>query len=374
MPTLTVSPNPADPSTVVSVQGSGFANAKTRLLLDGQGATTNIFRPKKDGTFAVGITVSSTAKTQSLIAQQQNGSTWTQVASTAIVVQSVTPVPPPTTNSVNVSSVAGILSALADDTVDEIVVANGTYSISGSGNQASNSLWIGSKFASRTRPITVRAQTTGGVIFDAGGGYMGGMSINGGAHDQTWDGFQFANGTTSQTGVIVFGGYSGLAAPYNITLRNFTIQHSVHRVGSGTTDHAVYFSYALEGWKNILVDHLTVDASDTMGLATAIHMDHGYASDAPNVAAHDVTVTNLTFTGNTSAAGQQALILWQPPTKNWLFDTASITNAGGQAVRFESIGASNIVFKNITSVNSHGFYSSLGNPPPGVTITNCSFG
>ncbi len=285
-----------------------------------------------------------------------------------------TPAPTPTQapgiNSVRVTSIPGLLTALADNTVDEIVVANGTYTISASSNQASNSLWIGSRYASRTNPVTVRAETVGGVTFTAGGGALGGLAFNGGAHDQTWNGFHFANGTVSQTGVIVFGGYAGQKAPHDITLRNITVDHSVHRVNNGTTDHAVYFSYALDTWGAILIDNLTVDASDTMGLASAIHMDHGYASDAPNVPAHGVTVRNLTFSGNAGAAGQQAIILWQPPVHDWLFDGATITNAGGQATRFESIGAKNVEFENITSTNSHGFYSSLGNPPPGVTLSN----
>jgi hypothetical protein len=262
------------------------------------------------------------------------------------------------------------MTALSDNTVDEIVVANGTYSISGSGNQAANSLWISSKYASRTRPITVRAATVGGVTFDAGGGYMGGISFNGGVHDQTWDGFRFAHGTTSQTGVIVFGGYSGMAAPHNITLKHLTVEASCHRVGSGTTDHAVYFSYALEGWHDILVEDLTVNATDTMGLASGIHMDHGYTSDSPNVPAHGVTVRRLVFNGNKGIASQQAIILWKPAIHDWLFDGATITNAGSAAIRYEPIYGTNIAFKNITSVNSGGFYSSQGPNPAGVTFLN----
>jgi hypothetical protein len=281
-----------------------------------------------------------------------------------------TPTPLSDTKTVTVNSIPGLLSALADNTVDVIVVANGTYSISGSANQASNSLWIGSKYASRTRPITVQAATVGGVTFDGGGGYLGGISFNGGAHDQTWDGFRFANGTTSQTGVIVFGGYSGMAAPYNISLKHITIEASCHRVGSGTTDHALYFSYALEGWHDILVEDFTVNATDTMGLASGVHMDHGYAADAPNVAAHGVTVRRLTFNGNKGIASQQAIILWQPPTRDWLFDGATITDAGGVAIRYEPTPGTNIVFKDITSVNSGGFYSSQGPTPAGVTFIN----
>jgi hypothetical protein len=213
------------------------------------------------------------------------------------------------------------------------------------------------------------------VTFDAGGGSLGGLSFTSGAHDQTWSGFHFANGRTSQTGVIVFGGYAGQAAPYNIALKHITIDASCHRVApyNTATDHAVYFSYAREGWKNILLQDLTVEATDAMGLSSGIHMDHGYVSDAPNVAAHDVTVRRMTFHGNKTITGQQAIILWAPPTRNWLFEANTITNAGGGAVRFESKGASGIVFKDNVSTNSRGFYSSMGTKPPGVTLTNNSF-
>ena len=58
-------------------------------------------------------------------------------------------------------------------------------------SQASNSLWIGSRYASRTRAVIVRAETRGGVTFDGGGTtYFGGISFEDGAHDQTWDGFR----------------------------------------------------------------------------------------------------------------------------------------------------------------------------------------
>jgi hypothetical protein len=270
-----------------------------------------------------------------------------------------------------VTSVPALLAALVDNTVDRIVVADGTYRISPASSQATNSLWIGSRYAKRTNPVTVRAETIGGVTFDGGGGYLGGISFEEGAHDQTWNGFRFANGNTSQDGVIMFGGYAGLAAPYAITLRNITIEHTVHRVdATHTVDHAVYFSYALDTWRDILIDGLTVDASDAMGLASAIHMDHG---GTVNVPAHGVTVRNLTFYGNTGSAVQQAIILWKPAVHDWLFDGASIMNAGGTAATFESIGARNIVFQNIVSTNSHGFWSTLGANPPGVTFINDSW-
>jgi len=48
-------------------------------------------------------------------------------------------------------------------------------------------------------------------------------------------------------------------------------------------------------------------------------------------------------------------------------------DAGGLAVRFESSPASHIVFRDITSRNSGGFYSSMGSTPPGVTFLHNSF-
>lgn len=93
MPTLTVVPSPATPSSVVNVSGDGFANAKTRLSLDGQGTTTNIFRPRRDGSFAVGITVSPSVRIQLLVAEQQSGSTWAEVVRTTIPVQKTAPPP-----------------------------------------------------------------------------------------------------------------------------------------------------------------------------------------------------------------------------------------------------------------------------------------
>ena len=47
--------------------------------------------------------------------------------------------------SVRVTSISGLLDTLADDTVTDIVVANGTYSVSLASSLASNSLWIGDR-------------------------------------------------------------------------------------------------------------------------------------------------------------------------------------------------------------------------------------
>jgi len=281
--------------------------------------------------------------------------------------------PTPTPATTRVASIAALKAALQVNATTDITVADGTYHVSPPQVQASDSLWIGSAYATRTNPVTVHAETTGGVTLDMGGVSSGCISFEEGAHDQTWDGFDCANGTINQTGAIMFGGYAGRNAPHDITVRDFTVEHTVHAANpTMTVDHAVYFSYALDTWGGILIDGLTVEATDTNGVTTAIHGDHGYPSDAPNVSAHGVTIRNVTYHGNSAAAAQNALILWTPPFHDWTFDGGTITNAGGNAVRFESQGAANILFRNIVSTNSHGFYSSMGANPPGVTFSGCS--
>jgi hypothetical protein len=239
--------------------------------------------------------------------------------------------------------------------------------VSRAGAEKETSLWIGSRFASRTRPITVRAETPGGVTFDgAGTAYFGGISFEEGAHDQTWDGFVFANGTPTQTGVITFGGYAGMAAAHHITLRNITLPRSITSSSTGATDHGVYFAQAVGGVHDILIDGLTVDGAG--GLDSALHF---YGSSAGNPNAWNVTVRRLSVAGTS-----QALMLWDSTLHDIAIDTAVITDAEDFAVRFESPGATDITISRITSTGSgsgQGFHSSLGPHPIGVTLVDNSF-
>ncbi len=158
------------------------------------------------------------------------------------------------------TSIPALLTALANNSISDIVVANGTYHVSGAASQGSDSLWIGARFAGRTNPVTVRAETKWGVTFDGGGAtYFGGLSFEAGAHDQTWDGFRFANGQPTQTGVVLFGGYAGLAAPYRMTLRNLYFAASIVSPETTATDAAVYWSTG--AGHDHLVDGLTVDGA-----------------------------------------------------------------------------------------------------------------
>jgi hypothetical protein len=289
---------------------------------------------------------------------------------------SPSPTPPPSGSgsTVTVSSISSLRSVLADNSVGTIIVKNGTYAVSRAANDSSTSLWIGPRYASRTRPVLVRAETTGGVTFTGSGGSgYGALAFEGGAHDQTWDGFRFTNMAAYQSGIIEIAGYTTRAAPHHITLRNLTITSSC--TGRATTangnvfDHAVYFSQAASpGAHDIVFENFNVDGRGN--LATAFHFFHG--ADQGGYNAHNVTIRNLTVIGT-----QQAFLIWEPSVYNVTLDGAHITNARAYAIRFETIGSkipTGIVIKNVTSTGSgyQGFYSTLGAHPPGVTFSNDS--
>ena len=274
-----------------------------------------------------------------------------------------TPVPGPGT--VDVSSIAALKRALADDSVTEIVVADGTYHVSPASLNHADSLWIGSAFADRSHPVSVRAETRGGVTFDGGGAStFGCLSFEEGVHDQTWDGFNCANGLANQAGVVTFGGYPGEAAPHHITLRNITIKASctgnATSASSPTTDHAFYISEAVGGPHDLRFSDITVDGAG--GLATAFHFFH---SDEANQNAWNVTIERLHVKGT-----QQAIVLWDATLHDITIDTADISDALRFAIHYEQGAA--ITLANITSTGSGsaGFYSSLGSTPAGVTFVN----
>ena len=240
-------------------------------------------------------------------------------------------------------------------------MANGTYRVSGASAGRADSLWIGARFAARTRPVLVRAETTGGVTFDGGGATSWiGLAFEDGAHDQTWQGFTLANGRPTSTGAIVFGGWAGDPAPHHITLRDITIARTVTSAnGPGVyLDHGVYFEMALGGVHDILIDGLTVDGSG--GLDSAIHFYHSAAGN-PN--AWNVTVRRMKVTGT-----EQAIIVWDRTVRNIVIEDSTITGATRFAVRYEDGGT--LTLRRITSTGSAmgGFYSSLGTNPPGVTF------
>ena len=165
--------------------------------------------------------------------------------------------------------------------------------------------------------------------------------------------------------MITFGGYSGQAAPHHITLRNWSLLGSLTTPSTGGTDHGVYFSYAVGGPHDIVLENLSVDGSG--GLDSAIHAFH---SDATNKNAWNVTIAGMSVSGT-----DQAVILWDSTIHDWTIRDSTITGATSFAVRYEDPGTG-ISFTNVTSTGTNtgrGFYSSLGSHPPGVTFTNTSW-
>jgi hypothetical protein len=134
-----------------------------------------------------------------------------------------------------------------------------------------------------------------------------GLSFEDGAHDQTWDGFNFANMEAEESGIVGIAGYTPRRAPHHITLRNITIERSctgsAHTASSPALGHAFYIANALDpGPHDLLFENITVDGRG--GLASAFHFFHS-TSAAPN--ASDLIVRGLRVTGT-----QQGIILWDP--------------------------------------------------------------
>jgi len=282
---------------------------------------------------------------------------------TPVAVSTAPPASTPAPGAVTVDSIAALKSALADDSVTDIVVADGTYHVSPASLTHADSLWIGAAYAKRTHPVIVRAETRGGVTFDGGGTTsFGCISFVEGAHDQTWDGFACANGTADQTGVVTFGGYAGKAAPHHIAMRNITIKASCK--GSATsasapaTDHAFYISEAVGGPHDLTFSDITVQGAG--GLATAFHFYH---SDASNQNGWNIRIERLHVSGT-----QQAIMLWDATLHDITIDTADITGASRYAIHYEA--GTDITLTHITSTGSgsSGFFSSLGGSPAGVTF------
>jgi hypothetical protein len=296
------------------------------------------------------------------------------VVRTGVVASAPTPSAPG--NVVNVASIAALKKALADNSVDEIVVADGTYHVSASSAIRPDSLWIGSAqagdydFAARTRPVTVRAATRGGVVLDGGGGSgYGGLSFEDGAHDQTWDGFTFANMTGTSSGIIEFGGNTPRRPPHHITLRNITIRNTCHRASSSSNqEQGIYFAHAAgTGPHDLLLEDITIDGTDPLSVWSGIHAFHG---DALNPPSSNVTIRRLHVRGTT-----YPIILWTTAAHDWLIEGADISGAASNAVRYEISGGLRNTIKDVVSTGSGqgGFYSSLGPNPAGLTLTNDSF-
>lgn len=279
----------------------------------------------------------------------------------------------PATNTVNVSSIAALKTAALDNTVDVIILADGTYSCANSTSELTTSLFFGGSYASRTRPLTIRSQTTGGVTFD-GGGSTCGIFVGVGAHGITFDGFRFANWFPDHSGVIVVGTRPGMVDPasYNITFKNITIENTC--VGGNTpgnfTDHAIYVASSIGGHHGLLFEDITVNApADTTRLLHSCLHVYGN-EDSSQTTAWGSTVRRL------SGRSKDGAIIWGNNIHDWLFDTMTFTNCSRFGVR-QQYANTGMEYRACTSTGSgvQGFYNGLSVgadnvPRTGTTFTN----
>ena len=170
------------------------------------------------------------------------------------------------------------------------------------------------------------------------------------------------------TGVVTFGGYSGMPAAHHITLRDLqflgSLTGSSTSVLSPSTDHAIYVSKAAGGPHDLVFEDITVDGSG--GLASAIQF---YSHDDVSSNAWNVWIRKLTVSGT-----QRGLIIWDSTLHDIVVDSATVTGALAYGVQYEQPGA-DIFLANVTTVGSGegGFHSSLGNAPPGLVFIDSSF-
>lgn len=285
--------------------------------------------------------------------------------------------------TVTVYSIPQLKTALADNSIGTITVANGTYSISTAASQGTNSLWI-NNFV-RTNPVLVRAETSGGVIFDGGGAtYFGGITFNNGSCYQTWDGFIFQNGSPTHTGVVVFGGYAGMTAPHHITLRNITVRNTWW-TGGTNQDHAIYYSKSqYPGPNNLLIENFTVTNSN---IASAHHFYHDYLSGDESGM---YNCRNVVIRVGHIYGTYQPIIIWARTIQGLVIEDIAIYGALEYAVRYEYGGG--ITLRRVTTTDSGyggiltGYYNNLGSypnvyeynedgiGPEKITFDSCYFG
>lgn len=275
-----------------------------------------------------------------------------------------------------VSSIAALKTALADDTLDEITVADGTYSCVNATSEAATSLFWGEAYASRTRPVVVRATTQGGVTFD-GGGATCGMYFGEGVHHLTFDGFRFANWVPVSSGVIVIGRHGAVeTAPHDLALKNITVLGTC--LGSNSPgeflDHAFYVSSAANpGPHDIRIADCSVvaPADTTRLLHSAIHMFG--TENGSETTGWNVTVERFT------ATAKDGMLVWGAAIHDCAFTDATFTSCSVFGAR-QQYADTNMAYLRCTSTGSgsQGFYSPVGTPtdhdaPSGTTFTGCSF-
>jgi hypothetical protein len=263
--------------------------------------------------------------------------------------------------SVMVSSISALLNARKLLTVSEVILVNGTYSMT----------WLDLGLVrTQAAPVLIRAETDGGVTLDLGGSSSPHLLFRNGLAYEEWRGFKFANSHPSDNGVIMFGEGNGTAV-HHLTLRNIEFLSSITTGpgpnGNYTNGQGLYFSWSTTGNHDILVDGFVSNAE----LWAPIHIYH----DEQAGPGHDITIRNATINCSGSH-GQMGIVAWSAEITGYLFEDIDIAGANEYGVRHNSGGT--MTFRRVTTTGSGvaGFYSNIGSYPSvsGITFDSCSFG
>jgi hypothetical protein len=188
------------------------------------------------------------------------------------------PPPPPSQNVITFTpsvTQAQLLGAIADNTVDVIALMPGTYPL---GGMTVN--------ADRTRPVVIRAQTSGTVVVDGNGAdraFMLGSS--GRAANITFEGLIFEDYFIGERGVFTLGN------TVNITMRQITIRNT--RGVSGYLAWGLYLSSSGGfGPRNTLAEDWTIvgDPAHSFG-----GFQSGHDPNARTAVLRRWNVSNVTF-------------------------------------------------------------------------------
>lgn len=277
------------------------------------------------------------------------------------------PEPPPAGSSVMVADIGSLLAAVVDDSIGEIVVRNGTYPISYLDiNGSENPGYI----RTAASAVLVRAETTGGVTFDAQGSQGVHQLFRNGSAYQEWRGFRYANSHPYDNGVIQFGEGYGIPV-HHITLRDIAFDASISLApgptGAYRNGQGIYFSWSkreLGGNHDLLVDGFTCSAR----LWSAVHVYH----DTEGHVGHHVTVRRM----HAGPGVTMGLALAATSIHDYVFEDVSIESASEYGVyHYYGSDATTITLRRVTTRNSgaSGFYSRFGTYPnvPGVTFVDC---
>ena len=179
--------------------------------------------------------------------------------------------------------------------------------------------------------------------------------------DQTWDGFNFANGTATETGRRDVRRLCRLAAPHHITLRSHPVPALGGRTGAHAdlTDHGRrhLLGHAIGGPHDLLLEDITVDGRGRR-LATAFQFYHAAPANP---------TPGIRRSGVSRSSGRTGDLALGPTLQNITVDRVRDPEAMAHAVRYEGGIGIHLSQHHLDRIGRSGFYSSLGTTTRGAS-------